>query len=363
MWIPAPSVLLVTDWLIYGATGYTGRLVSRLAVARGERPVLAGRSAPAVAALAADLGLDYRVADLSDATALRAALDGVSTVAHCAGPFEVTATPMVRACLAAGVHYLDVTGELPVFEAVLGRHDEAVAAGVVLLPGAGFDVVPTDCLAALLAARLPGAVSLELAFRARGGASRGTAKTGLSVTARGGRRRVGGVLRPTPFGVPSREVPFASGPRTVGAFPWGDLVTAYHSTGIPDITTYTVLPRLGPARRLSAAVVQRLLRYRGPRALAAAVIGWRVTGPSDAIRAATRVDVWGEVRSAAGESVSGTLVGPNGYDLTADAVVRAARYLCAGTGPTGPIAPGAHTPSTALGAEFVYELDGVTVAI
>lgn len=361
----------VPDWMIYGANGYTGRLVARLAVARGERPVLAGRNADEVAALAGELGLEHRVVDLPTGrrgtAALQAALDGIGAVAHCAGPYQVTAAPMVDACLAAGTHYLDITGELPVFEEIYERHDEAVAAGVVLLPGAGFDVVPTDCLAALLAAQLPGAVSLELAFLARGGMSPGTAKTALGVAGRGGRRRVGGQLVPTRYGEPSRVVPFPSGERRVGAVPWGDVVTAYRSTGIGDITVYTKVPAsmAGPGRvaRLRTALVQKLLGYRVIHDIASRMVGARVAGPSPDTREATGVEVWGEVRDAAGGSRSGTLVGPNGYDLTADAVVRAAGYVLAGRGPAGPIAPGAHTPSSALGADFARELTGVTLEL
>lgn len=349
--------------MIYGANGYTGRLVAKLAVARGERPLLAGRNADAVGRLAADLGLEHLVVDLHDAPALRSALDGVDAVAHCAGPFSATSAPMVDACLAAGVHYLDVTGEVVVFEAVARRHAEAEAAGVVLLPGSGFDVVPTDCLAGMLVAALPDAVALELAFIVGGGSSRGTALTGVGVTAVGGLRRVGGKLVPTPFGSPRRAVPFPSGTRSLGAMTWGDLATAYQSTGIGDITVYGPVPVNGPVTRAASAVIQRALRYGPVRGLATQVIRRSVSGPDDATRATTDCEVWGEVRNAAGQVRSATLTGPNAYDLTADAVVRAVRYVMAGTGPAGPIAPGSHTPATALGVDFVRELDGVRVTV
>jgi len=337
-------------WLLYGANGYTGRLVAHRAVARGERPILAGRSAGPVAALADELGLEHRVVELRG---VRAALDDVTAVVHCAGPFTVTSAPMVAACLATGTHYLDVTGELEVYSAIFDRHDEAVAAGVVLLPGAGFDVVPTDCLAAQLHAELPGAVALELAFRAPGGTSPGTARTALSMLAAGGFRRVGGRLVPTPFGTPTRVVPFPSGPRRVGAVTWGDLVSGYRSTGIGDITVYTRVPRRG---RFRLAVVRHLLRYGVVRALAGTAIRRRVAGPSDEVRAATTVEVWGSVRDADGETREATLTGPNAYDLTADAAVQAVQVLLRGGVP-----PGAHTPSSALGARFVDSLDGVSV--
>src|SRR4051812_31106934 len=180
------------SWMIYGANGYTGELVARLAVARGERPWLAGRNAAAIGELATSLRLDAMVVDLTDTKALRDALSQVDAVAHCAGPFVRTARPMVDACLATGTHYVDVTGEPEVFEAVLGRDADAKAAGITLLTGGGYDVVPTDCLAAMLAAELPDATELEIAFRAGGGLSRGTALTGLDIATGGALRRGGG---------------------------------------------------------------------------------------------------------------------------------------------------------------------------
>ncbi|MEV6522116.1 saccharopine dehydrogenase NADP-binding domain-containing protein [Longispora sp. NPDC051575] len=334
---------MTDNWMIYGANGYTGELVARLAVARGERPVLAGRSAEPVARLARELGLDHVAFDLADAAAH---LGAVAVVAHCAGPFHATAAPMVDACLATGTHYLDITGEIAVFEALHARRAEAAAAGVALLPGAGFDVVPTDCLAAMLHARLPGATSLELAFVAGGGFSRGTARTALS----GGGvmwRRVEGRLVPVTGGAVTRSVPLPSGARTVSAIPWGDLATAYRSTGIPNITTYTALPA-------AAGVGPALLKLPWARSVADRLVRTTMTGPSAATRARTRTEVWGEVRDPDGRTATDTLVTPNAYDLTADAVLRAVPRMAG-------LAPGFHTPSTAFGAGFVLELDGVTL--
>jgi short subunit dehydrogenase-like uncharacterized protein len=341
-------------WLIYGANGYTGELVARRALADGERPILAGRNGPAMEALGGDLGLEHRVVALSDAASLRAALADVDAVAHCAGPFSATARPMVDACLATGTHYLDVTGEVQVFEAIYGRHDDAVAAGVVLLPGGGFDVVPTDCLAARLAAALPGATELDLAFVLRGGrASRGTLRSALSGMAAGGLRRVDGRLVPAPPGRPSRTVEFPTGRASVGAIRWGDLVSAYRSTGIPTITMYA---RLAPGglMRVAGPPLGHLMALGAVRRLAGALVGRLPAGADAAARARSRCEVWGEVRDPAGNTVAGTLTGPDPYDLTADAVVRAVTRL-------GEVAPGAHTPSTAFGPEFVETLDGVSL--
>ena len=155
-------------WMVYGAYGYTGTLVAELAVRRGLRPVLAGRDAAKLRPLAERLGLEHRAFGLDEAAR---ALADVDAVAHCAGPFSSTSGPMVDACLAAKTHYVDITGEIDVFEAVSRRDEDAKRAGVVLLPGAGFDVVPTDCLAALLHDALPTATHLDLAFLVQGGAS------------------------------------------------------------------------------------------------------------------------------------------------------------------------------------------------
>src|SRR5437868_5777863 len=142
-------------WLIYGANGYTGELIAREAVRRGHRPILAGRHAEKIEPLARELGCEGRVFDLTSGD-VAAALRNVDLVLHCAGPFVLTSAPMVQACLRAGAHYLDITGEIRVFESILRRGGEAKERGVTLLPGVGFDVVPTDCLAAMLADSLPG---------------------------------------------------------------------------------------------------------------------------------------------------------------------------------------------------------------
>ena len=338
--------------MVYGANGYAGELVARLAVARGERPVLAGRNGPAVRRLAEELGCESVVIALDDAAALRSALGEVRSVAHCAGPFAVTAAPMVAACIAVGVHYLDITGEIEVLEAVFARSGEATAAGVVLLPGMGFDVVPTDCAASMLHARLPSATELELAIRAEGGLSRGTVRT--SIGGGGGWRRVDGRLVPVPLGEPRRRVPFPSGPRTVSALPLGDLSSAFRSTGIPNVTTYATLPAVARPRLMQRLGVAAL-GYAPVRAAADAVAKWTPSGPSPRARATTRAEAWGEVRDASGASAAMTVTLPNVYDVTADSVVR-------GVGRISDVPPGAHTPSQAFGAGYLSTLDGVHTA-
>ncbi|HSD28720.1 MAG TPA: saccharopine dehydrogenase NADP-binding domain-containing protein, partial [Vicinamibacteria bacterium] len=229
-------------WLLYGANGYTGELVARRAVARGHRPVLGGRRADAVCALAEELQLERRLFGLDDPARVDDALGGMSVVLHCAGPFSRTAKPMAEACLRTRTHYLDITGEVGVFEELAARDAEARAARVMLLPGCGFEVVPSDCLAVHLKSRLPGARRLALAYAASGGVSRGTARTAIEGLGRGGLVRRGGALSAVPSASKTRRIDFGDGPRAAITLPLGDIVTAWHSTGIPDIEVYFAAP-------------------------------------------------------------------------------------------------------------------------
>jgi short subunit dehydrogenase-like uncharacterized protein len=331
-------------WMVYGANGFTGRLIAELAVERGERPVLAGRSREKVEPIATGLGLEHRAFGLSEAPAN---LEDIDVVVHCAGPFAHTSGPMVEACLKSRTHYLDITGEIDVFEAVSLRHIDARKAGVVLLPGAGFDVVPTDCVAAMLKEALPSATHLDLAFVVGGGASPGTSKTAVEGAAVGGRIRVNGDLRSVRIGHRRRTAHFRSGPREVGSIPWGDVSTAYRSTGIPNITTFTAVPGvLGQLQQFFSPVLRTSLVQS-----AAKVVAGKVKGPDERKRANTRAEVFGEAWDAK-TKVECAITTPNAYNLTADAVLKAIARI-------DDVAPGSHTPSSAFGAGFVHELDGV----
>jgi len=170
---------MTDSWLLYGANGYTGELIAREAVRRGMQPVLAGRSKEKIEKLAAELGCKSAVFDLDDHTSLVRALDGQRAVLHCAGPFARTARSMMQACLATHVHYFDITGEIDIFELAHSVHEKAQRSGIVLCPGVGFDVVPTDCLALKLKLAMRDATHLALGFESRMGMSKGTAKTAV----------------------------------------------------------------------------------------------------------------------------------------------------------------------------------------
>ncbi|MGH7272251.1 MAG: saccharopine dehydrogenase family protein, partial [Polyangiaceae bacterium] len=229
--------------MIYGAYGYSGELVAEEAVRRGHRPVLAGRSEAKLAPLAARLGLKSVTVDLDDAPGLARAVDGFDAVFHAAGPFSQTSDPMVRACLDVGASYADITGEIPVFRNTLTYDAAARERGIVLMSGVGFDVVPTDCLAAYVAGKLPGATQLSIAVAGLMQPSAGTAKSMFEGMLAGGFVRRDGEMVSVPFGKGGRDVRFWDRERKVLPMPWGDLETAYWSTRIPNITTYMAMPR------------------------------------------------------------------------------------------------------------------------
>jgi short subunit dehydrogenase-like uncharacterized protein len=345
-------------WMIYGANGYTGELAAREAKARGLRPVLAGRNAGAVSALAMELGFDSRAFGLDDAAAARRGIEGMAAVLHCAGPFVRTSKPMVEACLASGAHYLDITGEIAVFEPILARRgDDARRAGVALLPGVGFDVVPSDCLAARLAAALPGATELVLAFASdRSTMSRGTLKTMIESLPAAGAVRRGGRIVPVPVAFDAREIDFggALGRRWTMTIPWGDVSTAFHSTGIPDIRVYTGTPPATIRRMKLFAPLLPLAGLKPVKRFLEKRMDRGAPGPTPEVRATARVYLWGEAKDAKGGAVTATLETPEGYRFTATSAVECARRAAGGQ-----VEPGAWTPSKAFGAGFVDGLPGV----
>jgi short subunit dehydrogenase-like uncharacterized protein len=333
-------------WILYGANGYTGELIATEAVARGMRPILAGRAHDKVIQVASELDLPSRVFPVDDPD-----LDGVSLVLHCAGPFSATSAPMLEACLRAGVHYLDITGEIDVFEHAHMQHGRAVQAGVVVCPGVGFDVIPTDCLAATLNEALPDATHLALGFDSRMGLSPGTRKTSLESLGIGGRVRRDGKLVAAPLGGSTRRIDFGTGEKLAASIPWGDVATAYYTTGIPNIEVYVpTSPKQARSLRLvnllrpilRGTMLQQMMKRRVPS-----------TGPDEASRARTPVHVWGEVRNPAGEVRMARVKTANGYDLTVTGSLAFVEHLLSHR-PAG----GYYTPSQLLGADLVEQLPG-----
>ncbi|WP_418280560.1 saccharopine dehydrogenase family protein [Halorubrum sp. DTA98] len=340
--------------LIYGAYGYTGELVSRAAVDRGRDPILAGRDGDAVRDLGRELRCSVREFDLAIPEAVAESVRDVDAVLNCAGPFAATAEPLVDACIEGRTDYLDVTGEWQVFRSIAERDHDATDADVTLLPGVGFDVVPTDCLAAALVERLPDATELALGFDADGMVSRGTARTAVRGLGAGVVVRKDGALVRLPAGGSSRRIDFGRGERDAIAVPWGDVVTAAHTTEIGNVTVYAALhPRLVRTVRLVRPLAP-LLRTRPVRWLLDRIVAARVDGPTPAERAENEVYVWGEARTDDGRVVSERLRTPDPYVLTVETSLAAADRVLSGEAPAG-----FTTPASAFGSAFVDVVDGV----
>ncbi len=337
--------------LVYGASGYTGTLIAELAAERGVKPVLGGRNEAKVCAIAEKLEMPHRVFGLDEASAIDAGLSDIDVVIHAAGPFARTSRPMVDACLRTKTHYLDITGEIEVFEACAKREDEARSAGVMLMPGTGFDVVPSDCLAKHVADRLPGATHLVLAIASIGGRpSHGTATTTIESLNRPNLVRRDGELTAVRMGKLHRTFDFGRGPKTALGIPWGDVATAYRSTGIPNIEVYMAMPRaaiwgasaLGHASVALGAPVQRLIKARIQEG-----------GPSAEERTRAFNVLIGEARRGDARRLSRLRV-PEGYTLTAAASLAIADAVLGGAAE-----PGYRTPSMVFGADFILGFEGV----
>lgn len=340
--------------LIYGAYGYTGALVTRQAVANGLEPVLAGRRDGPLQSLAREVGCPYRAFGLDEPVAPH--LSDIDVVAHCAGPFIDTYRPIVDACLATGTHYLDITGEIPVFEAIKQYDSLARDAGVMILPGGGFDVVPSDCLAAHLHSRLPGATELTLTFDVGNmEVSAGTLKTMVEGLGAGSTVRENGRLVAVPLGGRAKTLDIGDGRQTFVAFPWGDVSTAYHSTQIPNIGVY--VPVSARVRRLLGAVdtLSPVLSAGPVRGLLRWIIGRTVDGPDEETRASAHGSFWGEATDGS-ETVRARVDTPESYRFTAASVVE-----LLGRALDGDVHPGYQTPSSAYGGEFLCSLDGCSL--
>lgn len=354
---PSPSGVGGEEpWALYGAYGYTGRLIVQEALRQGLRPLLAGRDEMRLAALAQETGLPYQRVDLEDAAALRHLLQGVRLVLHAAGPFEFTMPSMVEACLAEGVHYLDITGEIGVFEALARRDGEARRRGVLLLPGVGMDVVPSDCLAAYLKERLPTATHLRLVIcSTRAGISRGTLRTMLWNLHRPSAVRRAGRIVEVPPGNHQLVLEIQGRVRKAYRVRWGDVSTAYYTTGIPNIEVFMCFPRwLGRGMRVWSWV-RPLVQLSVLRRFLMAGVRLLPPGPSQIQRKRARVFFLGEVWDRAGARACARLETPEGYTLTALAAVAAVREVLS----RGRDWTGFQTPGRLFGADWVLGLPGV----
>jgi short subunit dehydrogenase-like uncharacterized protein len=317
------------------------------------KPILAGRNAIAVEEIAKKHHLEYRVFSLDEGYRIDSALQNVNAVLHCAGPFSLTSRRMVEACIRNKKHYTDITGEIAVFEAMARLDKQALEAGVMIMPGVGFDVVPTDCLARHLKDRLPTANYLSLAFYGMGRLSHGTQATMTMNVGQGGAIRKDGKITRVPAAWKTSEIDFGEVTKNAVTIPWGDVATAYYSTGIPNIEVYTVVPPTN-LKMLKAS------RY----------LGWLMAtkpfqdylqkqippgGPSDDERAKGKTLLWGQAEDPNGNRVESRMTAPEGYTTTALTALNIIQKILDGN-----YQPGYQTPAKAYGAELILEIDGVT---
>lgn len=346
-------------FLLYGANGYTGRLIASMASQFNLIPVLAGRNSAALKEMASALSLEFVTVNLDDATALETTLKQFPLVLHAAGPFKFTAQKMAKACLATGVHYLDITGEIAVFELLKKMDGLAKEKGIMIMPGVGFDVVPTDCMAKFLHEKMPNATHLKLAFATIGGKlSHGTATTMAEGMGEGGAVRENGKIVRKPLGHKGFWVDFGVKKMFVMTIPWGDISTAYTTTSIPNIETYTG----ASPKTFSMLKWQKwfnwILQLSFVRNYYKKKIKKMPAGPDEQMRLKAKSLVWGEVTNDQNEKIIATLQGPEGYTLTAISSLLITQKVLSGNYKTG-----YQTPAACYGADLVLEIDGVSRSI
>jgi len=339
------------QWMIYGANGYTGEMIAREAKKRGLTPILAGRSSSKVEPLSRELGLEHRNFGLDTPSDVDTGLAGVGLVLHCAGPFSQTSAPMLEGCLRNSSHYLDITGEIPVFEYAHAQQQRARDADVVLCPGVGFDVIPTDCIARALKDALPDATHLALGFDQPTVLSPGTAKTSVEFAGKGGRVRRNGTIVDVPLAHSTRRIDFGNGRKSAMAIPWGDVSTAYYSTAIPNIEVYVPASPLVILGAKAANLFAPLLRLRLVINALQSLITKRIQGPDRAARERMPSYVWGEAENACGGKRVARIKTANGYSLTITGSLEVVQHLLQSEVPGG-----AYTPSMLLGPALVTQL-------
>ena len=326
-----------------------------LAAREGMRPILAGRNELKLRAQAQKYNLEYRAFSLENMSALDSALNEAHAVLHCAGPFVHTFRQMAEACLRTKRHYVDISGEIRGFEALAALDNQAKQAGIMLLPGGGFDVVPSDCLAAHLKRRLPNAAYFRLFLRGVGaGFSRGTAKSAIENMHRQGMIRKDGALVQVPPAWKVLTQDFGRGPVKVVSVGWVDVSTAYHSTGIPNVETYFAFPRAVINLLYDMREIGPLLYNRPMKNLLKALINLFPPGPSEERRKNGFAIMIGEVTDDGGGRAVSKIQTREGYTFTAQATVEIMKRIL-----SSDIKPGFQTPSQAYGADFVLQFEGV----
>ena len=340
-------------WMLYGCTGYSGKLIAQEAHRRGLKPILAGRYASNTKTLAYELGLPYRVFDLSDPLKIKEGIENCFMLFNAAGPFSATGIAMLKACISTKTHYLSLAGDVPILQELHEYHGRAQKADIVLGVGLGFDVIPTDCIAAVLKEAMPDATHLTLGFDGMKTMSAGSTKEFLESLAEPFWARRNGKL--VPFKMQSKKQRFGDEEKLAMTLVWGDAVSAFYSTGIPNIDIYV------PASRTVVAVMRALYILR-PLFQSPVVRHWLnnlidkwVDGPTDWARRSGVTNLFGEVQNSQGKRERVTLKTASEYELTYLGALHDIEHVLKHTPPGG-----YYTPSQLLGARATEEIDGST---
>jgi short subunit dehydrogenase-like uncharacterized protein len=304
------------SWLLYGATGYTGRLIAEMAKARGFEPILAGRDAAKLEPLAQQLGLKFRAFSLDDKSASDKGLLGVKLLLNCAGPLLQTGVPLAQACIRNGVHYLDIAGEVHSIRALQRLHDRATEDDIMLLPGCAFGCLPSEALLAYIKENRPGTVRAQMAFAIDGSPSKGTVNTLFEGLQMQGYTRDRNQLVNAKPGQDKIMVEFTPGQkRACMTNPWrGDLFTAGQGLGIARLETYTAYPWyvMDLFRKPQIAQGQGLLGK-----LVSFALKRMPDGPDATKRAQNKGYFWAEGIDEDGRKAAGTIETPDAYEATA----------------------------------------------
>ena len=325
---------------VYGATGYTGRLVVREAARRGLDLVLSGRSAERLHGLAGEAGIEasVRPAALDDRDALRRAFRGCAAVVNCAGPFSRYGEPVVRAAIETGTHYLDTTGEQTYMQRVYERYQDAArAAEVAVVTAMGFDYVPGDMTCRLVARDREPLEEMLVAYAVRGFApTRGTAHSALEIMKGGDLAYEDGDWHPAGTGPlrASFRFPEPFGRQPVAKYPGGEVVTVPRHTRTRKVTqliaaaTVAPVPQLAPAMPLMSPALGVALRTP-LKALVDLAVDRLPEGPSEEQRARSEFCVVAVARGEDGRIGRGVVRGRDVYELTAVIAVHGAALMAA----------------------------------
>lgn len=345
------------NFLLYGAYGYTGELIAELAIENGLKPILAGRNVEKTKALADKLGLKWITFEAKDKTAVKLALQNVDILLNCAGPFTQTVKEFIPACIAAKVHYLDITGEIEVFEYAKTQDEAAKEAGIMIMSGVGFDVVPSDCLAKFLKDELPTATHLELAFMGLGGVSQGTAITMVENAGEGGAIRENGKIKKVKTAYQTKVIDYGIKKMNSVSIPWGDVSTAFHSTEIPNIKVFMAQPPKAIKAMEMSSYFSFALKNDFVKGFIKKKIKEREKGPNEEKRNSNYSYLWGKVTDGT-TTIEARLITPEGYKLTSITALLITEKVL-----NGDFKIGFQTPSSAYSKNLILEVEGTEMTV